>query len=440
MSLASARDATSLHSLGVVEIASRLASGELTVRALADALIARIDATDAIARAWVRVDRERVRADAARLDALPAARRGPLFGMPLGVKDIVDTADLATELGSVVAKGRRPAHDAACVARWRDGGGLVLGKTVATEFAFMHPGATTNPWNAKHTPGGSSSGSAAAVALGQVPAAIGTQTNGSVIRPAAYCGVVGFKPTIGLVPFDGVAVFSRTFDTLGTLARSVADTAWVAHGLAPSISRDVATLARPPRLALIDRFPWTQPVDDGGALDAAAARLRVAGAEVVAVAIPDALDAGRDVLRAIMLGEAARTLGALQDRERARLSPELNAGLDDGRTIDDAALARARASRAAMIATATAWLEPYDALVAPPASSPAPEGLATTGDPSCCTLASLLGFPAISLPIGRVAKGLPVGMQLVGAAGGDDALLATAAWCEAALPPWRGLA
>jgi len=234
-------------------------------------------------------------------------------------------------------------------------------------------------------------------------------------------------------------VFSPTFDTIGTFTRSVADAAIVAHALAPSIGRDVAARTRPPRLAYVDRFPWTRAVDDDGALEAAAATLRAAGAEVVPVAFPDALDAVRDVQRTIMLGEGARSMGPLQDRERVRFSATLNAGLDEGRSIGDDALAKAHAARRAMIAGAIAWLASYDALVAPPAPGPAPEGLDTTGDPSCCTFASLLGAPAVTLPVGRASSGLPVGMQLVGTGGEDGALLSVAAWCEAQLPRWKGL-
>ncbi|HEY8244356.1 MAG TPA: amidase [Casimicrobiaceae bacterium] len=421
----------------VAELAPALASGALPVRELVLALLARIDATEPSVHAWVHLDRAHALAEATRLDAEPIEARGAAFGLPLGVKDIVDTAALPTALGSPVGAGRRPAHDATSVARWHAADGLVLGKTVTTEFAFMHPGPTANPWNARHTPGGSSSGSAAAVALGQVPAAIGTQTNGSVIRPAAYCGVVGFKPTLDRIPFDGVAEFSRMFDTIGTFTRSVADTAIVAHALAPSIARDVAPRARPPRLAWLAKFPWNAAIDDGGAFDAAAERLRASGAEVVAVALPDAFDEARDVQRTIMLAEGARALEAIQHRDRARLSATLNDALDAGRAIDAATLARAYASRVAMIATATSWLAPFDALCAPSAPGPAPEGLGTTGDPSCCTLASLLGFPAISLPVGRSAGGLPLGMQLVGLAGDDDDLLSVARWCEAGLPAWH---
>lgn len=429
---------SALCARSVEELAPALAAGALRPHELARALIDRIEATDAGVRAWVHLDRALALDAAARLDATPVGSRGPAFGLPLGVKDIVDTEAWPTGLGSPIGAGRRPSRDAACVERWRAAGGLVLGKTATTEFAYMHPAATANPWNPRHTPGGSSSGSAAAVALGQVPAALGTQTNGSIVRPAAYCGVVGFKPSLRLIPFDGVHVFSTTLDTLGTFTRSVADAAIVMHALVPAIPREVP-VARPPRLAFIDRFPWTAPVDDGGALDHAASHLRRAGAEVVAVSMPDALADGRDVHRTIMLAEGARALGALQARERSRMSATLNAGLDEGRSISADGHHRAMAARQAMIATAAHWLADYDALMAPSAPSPAPEGLATTGDPACCTFASLLGFPAITIPVGRGANGLPVGMQLVARGGDDAALLGMAAWCESRLPRWRGL-
>ena len=279
----------------VAELAPALASGALSVRTLVEALLARIYATEGAVHAWAHVDRAHALAQAERLDDEPVEARGAAFGLQLGVKDIIDTAALPTELGSAVGEGRRPARDATAVARWLAADGMVLGKTVTTEFAFMHPGPTANPWNPRHTPGGSSSGSAAAVALGQVPAAIGTQTNGSVIRPAAYCGVVGFKPTLDRVPFDGAAEFSKTFDTIGTFTRSVTDAAIVAHALDPSLARDVMMRARPPRIAYLPRFPWNASIDDGGALDASIERLRVDGAEIVAVALPYAFSHGRDV-------------------------------------------------------------------------------------------------------------------------------------------------
>jgi amidase len=375
-------------------------------------------------------------------DGPAASVAGPLAGVGIGVKDIVATADQPTALGSSVFAGHRPDADAACVGRLKRAGGYVFGKTVTTAFAFLDPGKTRNPWNPAHTPGGSSSGSAAAVAARHVCAAIGTQTNGSVIRPAAFCGVVGFKPTLSAIPADGVHVFSETLDTVGTFTRTVADAARLAAVLADPgrIGGAIAPLSHPPRLAYLSDFPWTQVgCDADDTLDAAATKLRAAGAEVVPVALPEPLHDTARTLRTIMLFEAATHLASLQDRERARLTPALNAALDEGRAISADAYRRALVSRRVMIAAAQDWLSRYDALIAPPATGPAPEGLGTTGDPSCCTMASLLGFPALSLPIGLAGNGLPLALQLVATADADDRLLAVAAWCEARLP-FAGLA
>jgi Asp-tRNA(Asn)/Glu-tRNA(Gln) amidotransferase A subunit family amidase len=455
-----------IHAMTLTEATAAFAAGTLSARALADAQLARVDATDGAIEAWAHLDPAHVRREADRLDGAraappsqaratpPAAARGtraatvdadgaaaavagPLAGVGIGVKDIVATADQPTAFGSPIFEGHLPTADAACVGRLMRAGGYVFGKTVTTAFAFLDPGRTRNPWNRAHTPGGSSSGSAAAVAARQVCAAIGTQTNGSVIRPAAFCGVVGFKPTLGAIPADGVHVFSETLDTVGTFTRTVADAARLAAVLADPgrIGGAVAPFPRAPRLAYLSGFPWTQVGGDADvALDAAATTLRAAGADVVPVSLPDALAETARTLRTIMLFEAATHLASLQDRERARLTPALNAALDEGRAIDEDAYRRALASRRVMIAAAQDWLSRYDALIAPPATGPAPEGLGTTGDPSCCTMASLLGFPALSLPIGLAANGMPLGMQIVAPADADDRVLAVAAWCEARLP------
>ena len=430
-----------LHALSLAEAASQLTEGRLKARAYADALLTRVDAIDGDIQAWAHLDADAVRREADRLDALPARQRGPLHGLPVGLKDIIHTRALPTRMGSAAFADFSAPEDAGCVDRLSAAGGYVFGKTVTTEIAFMHPGKTRNPWNPRHTPGGSSQGSAAAVAAGQVPAALGTQTNGSVIRPAAYCGIVGYKPTLGAIPFDGVNLFSETLDTLGTFTRSVADAAMLAAPLAVAgaIDAQPALLANVPRLAYLSDFPWTQlDCDADDTLDAAATRLRMAGATIVPVALPDALHQAARVHRTIMLFEAARNLGALQDRARAQLSATLNAALDEGRAIPGIDFSRALASRSAMIAAATDWLGRYDALIAPPAPAGPPEGLDTTGDPSCCTLASLLGAPAITLPVGFDAARLPLGMQLVATPGNDATLLAVAAWCEPKLP-FKGL-
>jgi Asp-tRNA(Asn)/Glu-tRNA(Gln) amidotransferase A subunit family amidase len=425
------------YALTLTEAAEALEDRQLTSLELAEAQLTRVRATDAAVCAWETLDPEHVRREAARWDA--TRQPGALGGVGIGVKDIIDTADLPTTIGSPIFADRRPAHDAACVTRLRAAGAFVFGKTVTTPFAFMDPGKTRNPWDPAHTPGGSSSGSAAAVAVGHVAAAVGTQTNGSVIRPAAFCGVVGFKPTLHAIPTAGVQPFSETFDTVGTFTRTVEDAARLASALADPgrIAGTLTPLGRPPRFAYLGGFPWmVQDCDADDVVEAAVTQLRMR-AEVVPIDIPPAWHDAKSIMRTIMLFEAARNLGELQSRERARLSPAVNAGLDEGRAIAEPAYAAAREQRERAIAFFTHWFEGFDAVLAPSAPGPAPRGLATTGDPSCCTLWSLLGFPAITLPVG-LAQRMPVGLQLAGPAGCDDSLLAVAAWCGARLS-FRGL-
>jgi len=427
----------------VAEAIAAIGQGTLTARRIADAQLERIAATDASIGAWAHLDDEHVRACADRCDALPARQRGPLHGVGVGVKDIIATAEYPTEMGSPVFAGNRTADDAQCVARLRQAGGYVFGKTVTTELAYFHPGKTRNPWNPQHTPGGSSSGSAAAVAAGHVAVAIGTQTNGSMIRPAAFCGVVGFKPTRDSIPRAGANPFSDTLDQIGTFGRSVADAARLASVIADAgrIAYEIPPCTSPPMLALLRQYPWTRNPDPAAAeaLDASATRLREQGASVVVVEIPEAFRSVDRVLRTIMMFEGAANLGALQARERRRLSNELNAALDEGRAIARADYEEALRRRVACIDFFTEWLDPYDALLSPPAAGPAPQGTGATGDPSCCTLFSLVGFPALTIPVGRARNGLPLGMQIAAPVGADDSLLAVASWCEARLP-FAGLA
>lgn len=410
-----------------------IARSRMSAARLAELELARIAATDGTINAWETLDPEHVRHEARRCD--DARGTGLLAGIGIGVKDIIATADLPTTMGSPIFAGHRPASDATCIARMREAGAFVFGKTVTTPFAFMDPGKTSNPWNAAYSPGGSSSGSAAAVAAGHVLGAIGTQTNGSVVRPAAYCGVVGFKPTLKAIPVDGMYAFSVQFDTIGTLTRTVADAARLASVLADRgrIAPAIAPRVRPPRLAFLAHFPWTRHdavTDD--VLATAVARLG-GEAEVVPIEVPAEWREANLALRTIMLYEAGVALADLQAHERGQLTPNLNAALDEGRTITGQRFREAQTARAQALAQFTNWLGAFDAVLAPSAPGPAPHGLTTTGDPSCCTLWSFLGFPAISLPVGRVG-GLPVGLQLAAPQGRDDALLAVAAWCEARLP------
>jgi Asp-tRNA(Asn)/Glu-tRNA(Gln) amidotransferase A subunit family amidase len=431
-------DDTPLHAISLVEAAERIAHGTLTAEAHASALLSRTAATDAAIEAWAHLDPERVLVVARQRDNVPPAQRGPLHGIGVGVKDIIDTTELPTEHGTPIFEGHRPSTNAACVQRLVGAGGYVFGKTVTTPFAFLDPGKTRNPWNAAHTPGGSSSGSAAAVAAGHVAGAIGTQTNGSVIRPAAFCGIVGFKPTKDTIPFAGSNVFSKSLDQIGTFTRSVADAARLASPLADPgrIASGVDALSPPPRLGWLATYPWT-------AIDAEAAASLEAGiaplsrdAAVVLVRFPAEWHDANVVLRTIMLFEAAEEMAALQERERARMSPKLNAALDEGRAIARVDYETAFARRTQAIGAFTEWAAEFDAILSPAAPGAAPAGLDTTGDPSCCTLWSLLGFPAITIPAG-LAGGLPVGLQLAAPCGKDDALLAAAAWCEARLPSAR---
>lgn len=414
-----------------------LASGAATSRSLVTALAARAAACDAQLRIWASFDAARALRLAAECDALPAdAEARPLRGVPFGVKDIIDTADLPTQRGSRAYEGHHPGRDAEVVARLKRAGALVLGKAQTTELAFMHPSPVRNPWNPAHTPGGSSAGSAAGVAAGFFPAAIGTQTNGSVIRPAAYCGVVGFKPTSGLLPAGGVLTFSETLDQVGTFAATVADVAFITAPLVEgaAISARVRPLERAPRVALLRQFPWNCTEPDAAAhLEWTAARLRESGAWVRVIELPEALAGVRDAQRTIMLFEAIRHHAALQDRARGLLGAQTNAGLDDARRITAAEYAAALTARAAMTERALDLFDDCDVVACPPASGDAPASLDTTGDPSFCTLWSLTGFPAVTIPSGLSARGLPFGLQLAAPAGADDALLAAAGWCERVL-------
>jgi Asp-tRNA(Asn)/Glu-tRNA(Gln) amidotransferase A subunit family amidase len=306
----------------------------------------------------------------------------------------------------------------------------------------MHPGKTRNPWTPAHTPGGSSSGSAAAVAAGCVPLAIGTQTNGSVIRPAAFCGVVGFKPTYGLVPYAGTFQFSETLDQVGTFTRSVADAAYAAACLAEgeALEPEVPKLDRAPRIGALARFPWNAADPEAKRhFDASLDALRAAGAPVEAVELPPAFAEARATHRTIMMYEAARLLGVHYERNRGALSAVLAQAIEEGRAVATDDFRAALARRAALGERAHDLFEPFDAIVSPPAPGAAPAGFATTGDASFCTLWSLLGVPAITVPSGRSQAGLPFGLQLACDAGGDAHLLRVAQWCEGVLR-FEGLA
>jgi len=414
-------------------LAARIQAGQVSARAYSEQQLSRIRNHEGEVQAWVAVDESRATALADACDAARAARRplGPLHGIPVGVKDIFDTADLATQMGSEIFAGHRPGRNAEVIERLIAAGGYVLGKTVTTEFAFMHPGKTRNPWDSEHTPGGSSSGSAAAVAAGFVPVAIGTQTNGSVIRPAAFCGVVGYKPTAGAIPYAGALHFSPTLDQVGIFARSVSDAAMFADCVADGALVSGRRAVDRPRIGYLKRFPWNQAEPEATAwFERALDHLAAAGARVEELSLPPEMSRADVTLRTIMLYEAARQHAACQAQHRTQMSPTLNAALDEGRALADDVYRAALNQRLRAQDMARALFAGFDAVATLPAPGPAPRRLDVTGDPSFCTLWSLLGFPAITVPT-ALANGLPLGIQFAALAGEDEGLLGTAQWCEA---------
>ncbi|HTF15967.1 MAG TPA: amidase [Burkholderiales bacterium] len=430
-----AKPALSEDLRGVVQA---LSDGSLAARAYCESRLARIRAGEGRLKAWIALDDGRALTLAAARDAERAqgVPTGALHGVPVGVKDIFDTDDLPTEMGSPAFVGNQPGKNAELVKRILVAGGYALGKTATTEFAFMHPAETRNPWNPRHTPGGSSSGSAAAVAAGHVPVAVGTQTNGSVIRPAAFCGVVGFKPSLDSLPIQGALPFAETLDQVGVFARTVADTAYFASSLAESgtFAPEIEALSRPPKIAVLPRFPWNAAEPAAAKhLQMSLKRLAEAGTELKAVALPDDFDEAHRVHRTIMLYEGAREHAPRQAVHRRVMSAALNAAIDEGLAMSHDDYRSALAKRAALAVLARDLFEDCDALASLPAPGVAPARLDVTGDPSFCTLWTLVGFPALTLPVGLSDGGLPYGMQLAGAAGGDDRLLRVASWCEAVI-------
>lgn len=417
-------------------LAAALAAGETTAVAATEACLARIDAREAVVGAWAVLDREgaltAARAvDKARKlgDKLPA-----LAGIPLAVKDNIDTADLPTSYGSPIYEGHRPRADAACVNQARAAGAIVLGKTVTTEFAYYSPGRTTNPHNPEHTPGGSSQGSAASVGAGMVPLAFGTQTAGSVIRPAAYCGVVGYKPSWGLIPRPGVKVLSDWLDTVGVFARDVADAAFFVSHLTgrPTLRTDEApqglTVA-----VLREPYAGTAEPEAVRALDGAADALARAGHRVRDLPTPPVLQPIARLQRLVMAYDMDKALGWERREHEAKLSSIMKNYLDEGRGTSSRAYDAAIATTREVQADIGAVFGEADAILSPSAPGEAPRGLHATGDPSFNRIWTMLQLPCLTVPAGMGPNGLPVGVQLAARAGQDAILLGAALALEAAL-------
>ncbi len=395
----------------------------------------RLDPNEAVAACW-----KRARALEPDLQAFahlpvkpPEAGRGALAGVAVGMKDLIDTADMPTSYGSPIYRDHKPDQDAWIVALLRSLGATILGKTVSTEFAWQHPGPTRNPWNHWHTPGGSSSGSAAAVAAGIVPLAIGTQTFGSVIRPAAFCGIVGFKPTFGTLPREGVHPLSGSLDHVGLFARSVDDIA-VAHALLvpePRLGRDLRAALRDDGLdpGETGRFAALAPADAAiepaqrHAFETAIQALRRTGATVDELRLPDEFGALQSLAETLVAYEAARIFEPLMRRSPGRLSPPLKALLDRGAGIDDDLYAEALERQKELRARFASVAGEFGAILTIPAAGEAPRGLQSTGDARFCVQWSTLGVPAVTLPVTRGPSGLPLGLQIVGGWEQDVALL-----------------
>ncbi|MDP2696536.1 amidase [Thalassospira sp.] len=437
------KSANPVLALGAVEVRDRLASGALRAVEYAQACLDLIAVREPEIQAWAWLDSDHVLAQAAALDArrLSGAPIGPLHGVPVALKDVIDTAKIPTENGTPIDAGRVPDKDAVIVAKLKAAGAIIMGKTVTTELAFMHPSKTRNPHNSAHTPGGSSAGSAAAVAAGMVPLAVGTQTGGSVIRPAAFCGITGFKPTFGAIPRTGILPQSPSLDTVGVFARTVEDAALLAEILFGYDPQDSATEPAPtPRLlSVAGSNPPVTPtlafVRVPG-FDDADAQTHLAMAELVEVLgeycfeapLPAVFNEAADIRARINAAEMAKCYYSLERRGRDKMSPELTRMMDKGKDILARDYIAALDWRELYNAALNEILDRCDAIITPATLGPAPEGLTTTGNPVFNGLWTLCGTPAVTIPVFWAENGMPMGVQLIGRRGDDARLLRTARW------------
>ncbi len=431
--------------MSAAQAAKAIHEGELTSEALVESCFEQIDAHEAQVGAWAHLDREFTltqarEADLARQEGKPT---GPLHGVPVGIKDIIDTCELPTEDGTVLHAGRQPTEDATVVSLLRDAGAIIMGKTVTTELALYGPGKTTNPHDLRRTPGGSSSGSAAAVAAHMVPLAIGSQTNGSVIRPASFCGVHGYKPTFGMISRHGVLPLSRPLDQIGVFGRSVEDAALIAEALMAYDERDpdMRHRARPrlgetaneeppvtPRFAFVKTPIWDRMDEDAqAAFEELAGHL---GDDAEEVELPESFKAAIEWHRTIMEADLARRFEVDYERGKDKMSGALREMIERGQKILAVDYSRAVERVSVLNGLLEEVFHWCDAVLTPATTGEAPIGLDSTGDPSFCTIWTLCGTPAITVPILEGAGGMPIGVQLVGPKSDDARLLRTARWLE----------
>jgi Asp-tRNA(Asn)/Glu-tRNA(Gln) amidotransferase A subunit family amidase len=432
----------SLCGLGLSVAAAEIREGRISSAELTTACLDRIAEVEPDVQAFAFLDRDHALRQAKALDEFRAMGNpiGPLHGVPVAIKDVFDTGDYPTEFGSPLWAGRTPRSDAVAVSRLRAAGAVILGKTVTAEYAYFHPGKTRNPHDKERTPGGSSSGSAAAVAAYMVPGAIGTQTNGSTIRPAAFCGVVGFKPTHGLIPRSGALLLSRALDHVGVFARSVEDAALLAELMAGFHAEDPDTrpMARPPlasiavsepplppRFAFVRSAAWEQaePVTR----EAFAELVETLGEAASEVEIGESFVRAIDLHRTVMEVDMAHNLHRDYEQGRDQLSETLRKLIERGRQIPAVQYTAALAGSEPLNRALDPVFDEYDAILTPAAPGEAPRGEAT-GNPIFCTTWTYLGTPSITIPLLRSEAGLPLGVQLVGRRGNDARLLRTAHW------------
>lgn len=436
-------DFPDLADLPASQLVQLIESGEISSLDLVEACIARIEDKEEEIGAWAHLDYDFARKQAEHRDVYRAsgAPCGPLHGIPVGVKDIFDTDDYPTENGTPLDAGRKPDKDSAAVSRLMAAGCIIMGKTVTTEMAVYSPGKTANPHDVSRTPGGSSSGSAAAVAAGMVPLAIGSQTNGSVIRPASFCGVVGFKPTHGLISRAGALSLSRNLDHVGVFARSLEDAALIADCLigydpedpdtrpspAPQL-RKIAIQTPPiePRFAFIKTAVWDQA--DQATQDAFEELASFLGGSCDEITLPSEFDGAVADLSNIMLADLAKNLNVYVKQGEDQISDVLRGMMEQGQHVSAVDYNKALDRRAALSNWLQDFSSEYDAIITPAAIGEAPVGLEATGNPVFCSLWSYLGVPAVTLPLMEGENGLPLGVQVVGAFGDDARLLRSARW------------
>jgi len=416
-----------LNTFSASTVARMIATGETSSEAVVDACLARIAEREPSVHAWAFIDPEHRMEEARQRDR--SAPVGPLHGVPIAVKDIIDTCDMPTAMGSPIYAGHQPLADAACVAIVRKAGAVILGKTVTAEFASPAPGQTVNPHNGKHTPGGSSSGSAAAVADFMVPAAFGTQTGGSVLRPSSYCGIVGFKPTFGTFNLAGVKPAAQSLDTLGLHARSLEDIELLFAVLVGREPQHLSIPPTPPTIGLYRTPLWQHALPETmSAIDDAAACLTSAGCKVVEVKLPDAFDELDSTRLQIQTYERSRGMTWEWTHHKDRLGTLLREEIERGLGVSFEAYASAVQKSEGLRSMIDQAISPFDALLVPAADGAAPVGTASTGNARFQGFWTFLRLPAITLPTHTAPNGLPVGIQLVGHRHGDRELLGVAQW------------